>query len=177
MSRPEWDTWFMSLAFVASQRSLDKHTKHGCVIVSSDRSVLSMGYNGPPRGCLDEEIPLERPDKYLFMKHAETNAIVNAAACGVSLKGASVYVTGIPCHSCYGDLTNLQVKEVIFGPVQHQRTKVEAGAVRIIGHSKCAPPLIKFDKMDDVMELLGRTSLYINSKRADDEKKDPTANH
>jgi dCMP deaminase len=75
--KPEWDDYFMGIALVASTRSIDPSAKHGCVIVDDKKRILSIGYNGPPRGCLDGNIPLTRPKKYLFMEHAEKNAIIN----------------------------------------------------------------------------------------------------
>ena len=61
--RPSWDAYFLSLAEQVSTRSPDPHTRHGCVIVSDDRRVISTGYNGPVSGLPHDLVPLERPDK------------------------------------------------------------------------------------------------------------------
>jgi dCMP deaminase len=91
---------YFNLAKEISRLSKDKHTKHGCLAISKDGTILSMGYNGPPRGVNDDIIDYERPGKYIFMEHAERNCIYNAAREGVSLLGCIFYITGIPCVDC-----------------------------------------------------------------------------
>ena len=69
LGRPLWNDVFMALTFVLKQRSLDPDTKHGCFVINDDHSILSAGYNSPPRGCVDSDIPLTRPEKYKYMVH------------------------------------------------------------------------------------------------------------
>jgi dCMP deaminase len=96
-----WDRKFIKLSKHISDWSKDKNKKVGAVIVDIDNIVLSMGYNGIPRGCDDtDECRYERPTKYLFTEHAERNAIYHAARHGVSLKGCKMYVTLFPCADC-----------------------------------------------------------------------------
>jgi dCMP deaminase len=96
-----WDRKFIKLSKHISDWSKDKNKKVGAVIVDSDNIVLSMGYNGIPRGCDDtDESRYERPIKYLFTEHAERNAIYHAARHGVSLKDCKLYVTLFPCADC-----------------------------------------------------------------------------
>ncbi len=116
--KPDWDSYFMAMAFVVCQRSIDPDTKHGCVVVDKDHSILSIGYNSPPRGCVDEEIPLTRPEKYSFFEHAESNAIINAARVGIPLIGSTFYVTGHPCTKCFSQILNVGAKRIIYGPVK-----------------------------------------------------------
>ena len=52
-----WDEYFMAVAQLAGMRSKDPHTQVGACIVSEDNKILSMGYNGFPRGCSDDEFP------------------------------------------------------------------------------------------------------------------------
>lgn len=118
--RPSWDTWFMTLAFCVSQRSLDQHTKHGCVVVSKDKTILCVGYNGPPRGCDDSQIPLERPMKYRMLCHSEINAISNAARHGISLNESKFYITGHPCPECLRSIINVGAKHIVYGHVPSQ---------------------------------------------------------
>ena len=99
-SRINWDEYFMEIAETVAKRSLDPDSQFGCVAVSEDHTILSVGYNGPPRGVNDSEIPLTRPEKYPFMEHSERNCIYNAAREGISLKGCTFYVTGTPCTDC-----------------------------------------------------------------------------
>lgn len=161
--RPNWDDWFMTLAFVVSQRSLDKHTKHGCVVVSDSNSILSVGYNSPPRGVDDNKIPLDRPFKYVYFEHAESNSISNAARCGISIEGSTFYVTGPPCHDCFRKIINVGAKRLVQGPVLHQRTEEQINAVEFINQNN----LIQVDTINDLTNiklLLSGTQEYISRK-------------
>lgn len=115
--RIEWDKFFLSMCFMVRMRSLDPSTKHGCVVVDKDHNVLSMGYNSAPRNCDDEQVPTERPDKYDWMVHSEEAAIANAARNGVSLYGATFYITGPPCKRCLRDMINCGANKLVYGPV------------------------------------------------------------
>ena len=55
-----WDEYFMSVAYLASMRSKDPNTQVGACIVDSNNKILSMGYNGFPMGCSDDEFPWNR---------------------------------------------------------------------------------------------------------------------
>jgi len=115
--RPSWNTYFMTIAFVVAQRSLDPETKHGCVVVADDHTILSVGYNSPPRGCDDAKIPLTRPEKYDYFAHAEENAISNAAKHGIPLDGSTFYITGIPCTKCFRSIVNVGAHTIVVGDV------------------------------------------------------------
>ena len=116
-SRPSFDLWFMTLAFVVAQRSLDPSTKHGTVVVDDSKTILAVGYNSPPRECVDSQVPLTRPEKYMWMAHSEINAITNAARSGVSLDGSTFYVTGPSCVSCFRSILNTGAKRLVYGPI------------------------------------------------------------
>lgn len=112
-----WDEYFMGVALLSSMRSKDPSTSVGCCIVNEDNRILSMGYNGMPQGCSDDEFPWERDGdfldtKYPYVCHAELNAILNYT--GVNLKGAKVYTTLFPCNECTKALIQVGVKEVIY---------------------------------------------------------------
>lgn len=96
--RPPWEQYFMGLAHYSSIRSHDEQTKVGCVIVNEDNHVLSMGYNGFPKGVKDDLLPTKRPDKYPFMVHAEENAVSNLVA--ISSNDLKIYLTHYPCYRC-----------------------------------------------------------------------------
>lgn len=115
--RPSFDLWFMAIAFAVSQRSLDPATKHGTVVVDSSNTILAVGYNSPPRGCVDSQVPLTRPDKYMWMAHSEINAITNAARSGTSLDQSTFYVTGPPCAGCFRSILNTGAKRLVYGPI------------------------------------------------------------
>ncbi len=112
-----WDEYFMGIALLSKERSKDPNTQVGACIVSEDNKILSMGYNGFPSGCLDEDIPWEREGntldtKYPYVCHAELNAILNYT--GTSLKGSKVYVTMFPCNECTKAIIQSGIKEVIY---------------------------------------------------------------
>ena len=111
----KWNIRFMQMAQLISTWSKDQSTKVGCVIVSPEKAILSMGYNGFPRG-VDDNVPSrqERPTKYDFVVHAEENAILNAVRNGTRLEGGIMYVTMIPCSRCAGSVINSGIKEVIY---------------------------------------------------------------
>lgn len=108
----EWDRYFLQLAEVVSTRSPDPSTKHGCVLVDKNNRVLSTGYNGPIQGLSSELIEWERPQKYLWMIHAEDNAVTFAKC---DLEGSTAYITGRPCVPCLRRLVQSGVKSIVFG--------------------------------------------------------------
>lgn len=78
--RETWDDYFIGLARKVSERSKDRSTKVGAVIVGPDKEIRSTGYNGFARGVDDEpEERQERGVKLLITPHAEVNAVCNAA--------------------------------------------------------------------------------------------------
>jgi len=110
-----WNEYFLGLSKHASSKSKDPNTKVGCVIVGADDEVLSTGFNGIPRNVDDRVERLERPEKYLWISHAEENAVAHAARVGTSLKGSTAYVTHFPCHKCARLLIQSGVTKVIYG--------------------------------------------------------------
>lgn len=100
-SQARWDDFFYGMARYAAGKSKDRRTKCGAVIVDDRQSVLSIGWNGFPRGVDDEPLYRhDRPAKYDWTEHAERNAIFNAASRGIPLLGSTIYVTGMPCCDC-----------------------------------------------------------------------------
>ena len=78
-----WDEYFMGVAMLAGMRSKDPNTQVGSCIISGNHKILSIGYNGLPAGCSDDDFPWEREGestldtKYPFVTHSELNAILN----------------------------------------------------------------------------------------------------
>ena len=112
-----WDEYFMGVAVLSGMRSKDPNTQVGACIVSEDHKILSMGYNGFPTGCSDDEFPWEREgepleNKYFYTTHSELNAILNYR--GGSLEGATIYVTLFPCNECAKAIIQSGIKEVIY---------------------------------------------------------------
>ena len=113
----KWDEYFMGIAMLSAMRSKDPSTCVGACIVSEDNKILSLGYNGMPIGCSDDEFPWDRDGspldtKYLYVCHAELNAILNYT--GTGLKGAKIYTTLFPCNECTKALIQSGIKEVIY---------------------------------------------------------------
>jgi len=96
-----WDERFMNLARHIAEWSKDRSTKVGAVIVGPFNEVRAIGYNGFPRG-INDELPErhERPEKYLWVEHAERNAIYNAARVGIPISGCRMYLPWFPCMDC-----------------------------------------------------------------------------
>lgn len=113
-----WDEYFMGVAMLSGMRSKDPNTEVGCCIVSQENRILSMGYNGFPAGCSDDEFPWEREGdspletKYVYTTHSELNAILNYK--GGSLAGAKLYVSLFPCNECAKAIIQCGIKEVIY---------------------------------------------------------------
>lgn len=112
-----WAEYFMGIALLSAQRSKDNSTQVGSCIVNSDHKILSMGYNGMPTGCMDDSLPWEREgdpleSKYMYVCHAELNAILNNA--GGSLKGAKIYTTLFPCNECAKAIIQSGIAEIIY---------------------------------------------------------------
>ena len=93
----DWDTYFMSIALLASTRSLCHRLRVGCVIVKDNR-VVSMGYNGFLPGAPHDSVVREGHEQATV--HAEQNAISDAACRGVAMGGATAYITHYPCLNC-----------------------------------------------------------------------------
>ena len=113
-----WDEYFMGIALLSAQRSKDNSTQVGACIVNKENKIVSVGYNGMPTGCSDDEMPWERSaeneldTKYPFVCHAELNAILNSNIS--SLSGCTVYVTLFPCNECAKAIIQSGIKKVIY---------------------------------------------------------------
>ena len=121
-----WDEYFMGIAKLSALRSKDPNTQVGACRVSEDNKILSMGYNGMPIGCDDDEFPWNRDsddpydNKYYYSTHSELNAILNYR--GGSLEGAKIYVTLFPCNECAKAIIQCGIKKVIFDDNKYEDT-------------------------------------------------------
>jgi len=96
-----WGKRWMELATLISTWSKDRSRKTAAVIVDHRNVVLSVGWNGFPRGVNDNiNKRHKRPDKYKWTEHAERNAIYNAAAKGIPLQDSTMYLAWYPCCDC-----------------------------------------------------------------------------
>jgi len=122
IKRPSWDEYFISIAKLVSSRSTCLRRAVGAVIVK-DRRVLATGYNGTPTdikhceetGCLRDRLGIPSGQRHELCRglHGEQNALLQASLYGVSVKGASIYITNEPCIICAKMLINAGITEVI----------------------------------------------------------------
>lgn len=113
-----WDEYFMGVAILSAQRSKDPNTQVGACIVSEDKKIIGVGYNGFPRGCSDDDLPWARNGdwsntKYPYVCHAELNAILNTNNSAL-LKGATLYVDLFPCNECAKAVIQSGIKRVVY---------------------------------------------------------------
>jgi len=111
---PSWDEYYLDVCKVVARRSKDPNTQIGCVIVGPAHEIRSTGYNSFPRGIRDN-VPerLERPHKYLWIEHAERNAICNAARAGTATENCTIYVEVMPCMDCGRAIVQAGIAEVV----------------------------------------------------------------
>lgn len=107
-----WDRRFLEMATLTSSWSKDESTKCGAVIVDQKRRVVSLGYNGFPRGVLDDPVRLNnRDEKYRYVVHAELNAILAAPS---SVAGCTIYVMPFPpCCDCAKAIIQSGIAKVV----------------------------------------------------------------
>ena len=115
LTAPGWGNKYMHLAKEISTWSKDPSTKIGAVVVGEHGQILSQGFNGFPRGIKDSEDRLNnRERKYELVVHGEMNAIYNASLNGISLKGGTMYVYGLPiCNECAKGIIQVGIKKVV----------------------------------------------------------------
>ncbi|HOZ02447.1 MAG TPA: dCMP deaminase family protein [Bacilli bacterium] len=112
-----WDEYFMGIAQLSSLRSKDPSTQVGACIVDDDKKVVSIGYNGMPRHIDDCQLSWEKGEglnnKYLYVCHAEMNAILNTRN-GSALRGCTLYVSLFPCNECAKAIIQVGIKEIVY---------------------------------------------------------------
>lgn len=131
----KWDEYFMGIALLSAMRSKDPHTSVGSCIVSRDNKILSVGYNGMPLGCSDDEYPWEREGdalntKYFYVCHAELNAILNYT--GTDMHDARIYTTLFPCNECTKALIQTGISEIIYYSDKYRDSDSTIAAKRML---------------------------------------------
>lgn len=134
-----WDEYFMGVAILSGMRSKDPNTQVGACIVSSDHKILSMGYNGFPKGCSDNDFPWEREgdpleNKYFYTTHSELNAILNYR--GGSLEGATLYVTLFPCNECAKAIIQAGIHRIVYASDKYESTPAVVASKRMLQAAK-----------------------------------------
>lgn len=129
-----WDEYFMGIALMSSQRSKDPGTQVGACIVNDENRIMSVGYNGMPFGCSDDDFPWDKEgevldSKYTYVCHAELNAILNFK--GGDLKGCRVYTTLFPCNECAKAIIQSGLKEVVFLSDKYSDSEIVVAAKKM----------------------------------------------
>lgn len=113
-----WGEYFMAVAILSALRSKDPSTQVGACIVNGDNKIVSIGYNGMPRGCNDDLLPWGKgssdplKNKYMYVCHAEVNAILNKSCADVA--GCTIYVALFPCNECAKIVIQSGIREVVY---------------------------------------------------------------
>jgi len=138
-----WILYFLKIARAIAEQSKDPSTKVGAVIVSSDKQIISTGYNGFPVNVDDTpERYKDRPTKLKMVVHAEANAICQAAKHGHHIDGCAIFCTLVPCIGCAKLIIQSGIKAVYFPAYQPKSTQINTvvfklldGAVRAFSES------------------------------------------
>ena len=149
-----WDEYFMGIALLSGERSKDPNSQVGACIVSPDNKILSMGYNGFPIGCSDDDIPWEREGelintKYPYVCHAELNAILNNK--GSKLEGARIYVDLFPCNECAKAIIQSGIKEIVYKSDKYNGTDGNIVAKKMLDY--CGVKYRKYDEKNIEVKL------------------------
>ena len=137
-----WDEYFMGLAHLSALRSKDPNTQVGAAIVDENHRVVSVGYNGFPKGCSDDVFPWEREGsvlhtKYVYVVHAELNAILNSPR---SVSGCTIYVSLFPCNECAKAIIQSGIRRIVYESDKYadsettiaSKTMLEAAGVEMV---------------------------------------------
>ena len=124
----------MGVSILSGMRSKDPNTQVGACIVGKDHRILSMGYNGFPNGCSDEDFPWDREGdplkiKYPYVTHSELNAILNYR--GGSLEGSTLYVSLFPCNECAKAIIQAGIKTVVYDCDKYDGTPMNTAAKKM----------------------------------------------
>lgn len=124
------DKNFINIAHEIASASKCVSKQVGAVIVKDGR-ILSTGYNGTPAGftnCADHWDGEYTKDHHEWSKtyeiHAEMNAIIWAARKGISIEGATIYVTLEPCSECSKNVIASGIKSIIYD-ISYEHTNSE----------------------------------------------------
>jgi dCMP deaminase len=150
---------FMLSAALISQRSKDPSTQVGAVIVNDDQRIVAEGYNGMCNGISDDAGLWGKgnadptKNKYMYVVHAEANAIVRAE---MSCKGFTMYCTHFPCHECAKLIIQKGIKRIVY--TKSWGHDKDTGAVSRYLLETCGVEIIKYEGASllelDIVKLL-----------------------
>lgn len=133
--RPSWDEYFLKIMKMVGTRATCDRGRSGCVAVKNKR-ILATGYVGAPAGVKDcDDLGHEmhtiihadgkKTQHCIRGTHAEQNVIAQAARMGVSLDGATLYVSMSPCYACAKMIINSGITRVIAPKDYHGATRTK----------------------------------------------------
>ena len=158
----DWEEYFMGIAFLAARRSKDPVTQVGACIVNNENKIVGIGYNGLPIGCNDDIFPWSKEstndleNKYMYVCHAEVNAILNKNS--IDVNGCTMYVALFPCNECAKVIIQSRIKEVVYLSDKHADKPHTIGAKKMFQASgikyrqfipKHSKIVIDFDKINE----------------------------
>ena len=143
-----WDEFFMGISKLSAGRSKDPNTQVGACIVSKDNRILSTGYNGAPNNFSDDDFPWERDGapldtKYMYVCHAEANAIDNFRGYKKEMEGSRIYVDLFTCNECAKKIIQNGIKEVIYLSDKYKDSESTIASKKLF--DKCR---IKYKKLE-----------------------------
>lgn len=150
-----WDEYFMGIAMLSAKRSKDPSTQVGACIVNDENKVVSIGYNGMPKGLHDDEACWERDGdflntKYAYVVHAELNAILNSKTC---VQGCKIYVSLFPCNECAKAIVQSGIKEVLFLSNKYKDADSTIASATILKNAGIKLTQLDFKEKEIVLKL------------------------
>jgi len=151
-----WDEYFMGIALLSAKRSKDPNTQVGCCIANKNNIIVSVGYNGFPRGCNDDVFPWERKGelkdtKYPYVVHAELNAILNSKLSDMS--DCKLYVALFPCNECAKAIIQSGIKEVYYLSDKYHDTEAQFISRKMLDAAGVKYTQLKFNKESITLNL------------------------
>lgn len=140
-----WDEYFMGVALLSAGRSKDPNSQVGACIVDKDNKIVSLGYNGAPKGYDDDkDMTWEREGdflntKYAYVCHSELNAILNAK---VPVEGCKLYVTLFPCNECAKAVIQAGIKEIVYLSDKYDKTDSNIASKKML--DRCGVKYTKY---------------------------------
>jgi dCMP deaminase len=123
IKRPDWTDYFMAITRLVARRSTCTRRQVGAIVVK-DKRILATGYNGVPTGlphcedvgCIREQKKIPSGQRHELCRglHAEQNTIIQAAFHGISISGAILFCTTLPCSICLKMLINAGIREIVY---------------------------------------------------------------
>ena len=119
----------------ASIRAKDTNRNVGSCQVSPDNKILSIGYNGYPRGCSDDVFPWSREGdgldtKYFYVTPSELNAILNYR--WGSLRGSKLYVSLFPCNECAKAIIQSGIRRIVYDSDKYETTPAVVASKKML---------------------------------------------